>query len=220
MPRRALIERRPWLLTSVLFALAFAWLQDSRLPGVYLMVLKAAPLVLLGVYAVLRHKGHDTQLLAAMLAFEGIGGACIDLVEVLGGIVMAVGFALGIGLFLTHRRPRLTVSQKGLAAALLLLTPVICQLAVHPLAQAGWAPAYFGVALGGMAACAWTSNFPRYRVGLGAIGIIAGSVVTLTSLRVVNGPGLGEIVGWPLFYLGNLIMATGVTGELRARATA
>ena len=216
MPRRALIERRPWLLTSVLFALAFAWLQDSRLPGVYLMTLKALPLVLLAVYAVLRHKGRDTQLLAAMLAVEGVGAALADLAEQLAAAVLAVGFALGIGLFLMHRRPHLTGSQKALAVALLLLTPAICQLSVLP--RTGWVPACFGVALGGMAACAWTSNFPRYRVGLGALVIVAGSVTALASLGALNGPGLGEIVGWPLFYLGNLIMATGVTGELRARA--
>ncbi|MEJ2457851.1 MAG: hypothetical protein P8Y58_06750 [Novosphingobium sp.] len=206
------------MLTSILFALAFVWLQDSRLPGVYLLTLKAAPLVLLAAYATLRHRGHDSQLLAAMLIFEGVGAALSDLAESWAGIVMVVGFALGIGLFLTHRRPHLTGSQKGLAVALLLLTPVICQFVVNPLAGVGWAPVYFGVAMGGMAASAWTSRFPRYRVGLGALLIVAGSMAALISLRVVNGPGLGEILGWPLFYLGNLIMATGVTGELRARA--
>lgn len=219
MPRRALIERRPWLLTSIIFALAFAWLQDSRLPGAYLMTLKAAPLVLLAVYAALRHNGHDTQILAAMLLFQGAGAALSDIAEQLAGIILVVGFTLGMGLFLTHRRRHLTGSQKALAACLLLLTPVICQLAVNPFAETGWSPAYFGVALGAMAATAWVSSFSRYRVGSGTILIVAGSVAALVSLRVVNGPGWGEIVGWPLFYLGNLIMATGITGELRARAT-
>ncbi|MCJ2177759.1 hypothetical protein [Novosphingobium album (ex Hu et al. 2023)] len=218
MPRRALIERRPWLLTSILFALAFAWLQDSQLPGVYLMVLKAAPLLLLAVYAALRHKGHDTQLLAAMLAFQGLGAAISDLAEDLAGIVMVVGFAFGIGLFLMHRRRHLTPSQKGLAVCLLLLIPAICQLAINPHVEAGLAPLYFGAALGGFAASAWTSSFPRYRTGLGALVVVAGSVGNLVSLHAINGPGVGEILGWPLFYLGNLVLATGVTGELRARA--
>lgn len=218
MPRRALIERRPWLLTSLVFALAFVWLQDSRLPGVYLMTLKAAPLVLLAAYAALRHRGHDTLLLAAMLTFEGVGAALSDIDEKQAGIVMAVGFTLGTGLFLSHRRSALTGSQKALAFASLLLTPVVCRLVVNPDAQAGWAPAYFGVALGAMAAGAWASTFPRHRVGLGALLVIGGSVAALASLRAVNGPGLGGLAGWPLLYLGNLIMATGITGELRARA--
>ncbi|MCJ2186308.1 hypothetical protein [Novosphingobium beihaiensis] len=220
MPRRALIERRPWLLTSILLALAVVWLQDSRLPGVYLMTLKAAPLALLAVYAMLRHKGRDSQLLAAMLVFQGVGAALSGLAETLAAVMVAVGFTLGIGLFLMHRRERLSVSQMSLAVTLLLLTPVICQLAVQPAVGAGWAPVYFGAALGGMAACAWTSRFPRYRVGLGALVIVAGNIAALSSLHVINGPGLGETLGWPLFYLGNLILATGVTGELRARAAA
>ncbi len=33
MPQRALIEKRPWLLASVVLAVAYAWLQDGRIPG-------------------------------------------------------------------------------------------------------------------------------------------------------------------------------------------
>src|SRR3546814_4734045 len=66
---------------------------SDLLPGVYLMALKAAPLMLLAIYAALRHKGHDTQLLAAMLAFQGAGAALSDLAEQIAGLVMVVGFA-------------------------------------------------------------------------------------------------------------------------------
>lgn len=217
MPGRALIERRPWLLASIVAAATFIWLQRSQLPGVHLLILQTAPMLLLAVYALLRHRGQDTRILAIMILLQGIGSAISSIFEGISAILMTIGFAFGIWLFLMHRRTRPSFSQRALAVAVLFLTPPICQLATNPDAHAGWAPAWYGVALGGMAGSAWMSSFPRYRVGAGAMIIVAASVLALMSLRVVNGPGLGEVVGWALLYFGNLLMATGVTGELRAR---
>jgi lipoprotein signal peptidase len=218
MPGRALIERRPWLLASIASAVAFAWLQGGPLPGVQLLVLKAAPMLLLAAYALLRHRGNDTRILGLMIILEGIGAAFSDMFEDMASMVMALGFAFGIGLFVVHRRERPSASQKALAVALLLLTPVICQLVVHPGALAGWAPAGFGLVLGGMAASAWMSRFPRYRVGIGAVAIVIASILALYALRLVEGGSLAQGLAWPLLYVGNLLMATGITGELRARA--
>ncbi|KHK91526.1 hypothetical protein [Novosphingobium malaysiense] len=221
MPKRALIERRPWLLGSIVLALAFtwlSWLQDSRIPGTYLLAVKCAPFLLLSAYALLRHRGTDTRLLATMLVLLGIGAALSDLFVYEGTVFMIAGFAIGIGLFLLHRRPGTTASQKGAAVALLLLTPLICQALARPELQAGWAPAFFGLGLGGMAASAWMSNFPRYRVGLGAVIAVVASMLAISGAGAPDGPTLGELVGWPLFYFGLMLLATGVTGELRNRA--
>ena len=68
--------------------------------------------------------------------------------------------------------------------------------------------------LGGMAAAAWISTFPRSRVGAGAALIVAGVVLEIAAS---SGSAVLTLAAWPLFYLGNLVMATGVTGELRMR---
>ena len=51
-------------------------------------------------------------------------------------------------------------------------------------------------------------------MGLGAAPIVAGVVLEIAAS---GGSALLAMVAWPLFYIGNLVLATGVTGELRMR---
>lgn len=212
MHKLALIERRPWLLASMALALAFVWLEDTRVPGLYLLALKAAPLLLLAVYAVLRHRGGDTRSLAGMLALQGIGAALVDYAPLLGLNAMLVAYLIGLGLFLVHRRAVMDSSSRIAALALTLGTPALCYFAAE---RAGvGVPLFLGLALGGMAASAWISTFPRARVGLGAALVAMGVVLEIAAAGGHEGLGM---LAWPLFYLGNLVLATGVTGELRMR---
>ncbi len=214
MPHRALIERRPWLLASIALAVAWVWLGlvDSTLPGLYLIVLKGTPLALLAVYAALRHHGNDTRSLAGMLALEAVGSALWYDVPVIGLNAMLVAFLIGLTMFLVHRRAVMDGGRKASALALTLGTPLLCFFAAD---RAGVAvPLFLGLGLGGMAASAWISTFPRSRVGLGAGLIVAGVVLEIAA---AGGSALLAVVAWPLFYVGNLVLATGVTGELRMR---
>lgn len=215
MPKRALIERRPWLLGSILLALAFVWLQNSTMPGVYLLALKAAPLLMLAIYALLRHQGNDTRLLAGMLTCEGVGSALVDYFPYEAVTLIIIGFGFGIGLFVMHRRPIMAASQRGLAVALLLLTPAIAHLLAAPGSRL--TALFYGLAAGGMAATAWASNFPRYRVGAGAIIIVAANLVAIAVSTDLETSRLMSQGSWPLFFFGNLMLSTGVTIELRAR---
>ncbi|GFM29479.1 lysoplasmalogenase family protein [Novosphingobium sp. PY1] len=215
MPRRALIERRPWLLGSVLAALAFIWLENSRLPGLYLLGLKAAPLLFLAVYAVLRHRGNDTRMLAGMLVCEGVGTALYDYLPYASIVLIIIGFGLGIGLFTSHRRAQLTGSQKAAVTAILLITPVIGFLLASP--EMRITALVFMVAVGGMAASAWASTFPRYRVGAGAVVIMAANLLAIAAEGLMQRELWMAHFAWPLFYFGNLMLSTGVTVELRSR---
>lgn len=214
MPKRALIERRPWLLASILAALAFVLLENSRIPGLYLLALKASPLLLLAIYALLRHRGNDTRLLAGMLTCEGIGSALIDYFVYEGTTLVIAGFGFGLGLFLMHRRPVMPSSQKTLIVALLFLTPVIAYLVAAPGMRT--MALFHGAALGGMAAGAWGSSFPRYRVGAGAIVIVTASLLAIAT-GTYEATQTPAMAGWLLFFFGNLMLSTGVTTELRAR---
>lgn len=212
MPRHALIERRPWLLASMILAVMWIWLQDSRLPGLYLLVLKGAPLALLAVYAVLRHRGNDTRSLAGMLGLEAVGSALWYEVPVIGLNAMLVAFLIGLTLFLAHRTPVMDGGRRASALALMVGTPLLCFFAAD---RAGvGVPLFLGLALGGMAAAAWISTFPRSRVGVGAALIVLGVVLEIAAS---SGSAMLALAAWPLFYLGNLVLATGVTGELRMR---
>lgn len=214
MPHPALIERRPWLLASMALAIAWVWLRDGTLPGLYLIALKGAPLVVLAIYAGLRHRGNDTRSLAGMLALEGVGTALWYEIPVIGLNAMMIAFLIGLTLFLVHRRAVMDSGRKASALALTLGTPLLCFFAAD---RAGvGVPLFLGLALGGMAASAWISTFPRSRVGLGAALIVAGVVLDIAASG--GSGGLLALAAWPLFYVGNLVLATGVTGELRMRA--
>ncbi len=217
MPKRALIERRPWLLASMACALALLLLQGGQTPGLYLMALRGGALVLLAIYAALRHRGSDTRSLAGMLVLEGLGAGLLETMPLIALNLLLVGYLVGLGLFLAHRRPVMDADRRAAALALTLGTPLLCFFAAD---RAGvGVPLFLGLALGGMAAAAWISTFARSRVGLGAALIGAGNVLGIAALGALAGAPapILSLAAWPLFYIGNLVLATGVTGELRMR---
>jgi uncharacterized membrane protein YhhN len=68
-----------------------------------------------------------------------------------------------------------------------------------------------------MAAAAWTSSFPRYRVGLGAVLFVASDLLIFARMGPLAASALPGLLVWPLYYFGQVLIATGVVGELRAR---
>ena len=184
------------------------------------MALHGGALALLAAYALLRHRGRDTQLLATMLALQAISVVLFDLASAWAMTVLFFAYMVGLSLFLTHRLLAPEATHRVGAAALALGTPALCYFIAW---QAGIAiPVFYGLALGGMAGAAWISTFPQGRVGVGGVLLVAGNAIGLSAL--VDAGGRGELadwralLSWALFYLGNLALATGVTGELRNRS--
>lgn len=217
MPRRALIERRPWLLASIAAAIGNFALQDSAVPGLYLLVLKGLPVALLAIYALLRHAGRDANMVAAIMALGAVGDVGVELDLLAGGTAFACAHVLAIVLFLQHRREVLTPSQKLAGLVLVVFTPVVAWLLPAERASALLVAAY-GLVLGVMAGAAWTSSFPRYRVGLGAVLFVASDLFIFAKLGPLANSPVPDWTIWPLYYTGQLLICTGVVGTLRARA--
>ena len=152
MPRRALIERRPWLVASLVSGISYFF----------------------------------------------------------------VGHIIAISLYARHRRTRLTPSQKATAVALLLGTPLIAFLLPTDRSAAPGV-ALYALALGGMAAAAWSSAFPRYRVGLGAVLFVVSDLLIFARMGPLADSALPGLLIWPLYYLGQLLICVGVTQFLRFR---
>ena len=218
MPRRALIDRRPWLLASLAFAISYYFVREDAVPGVYLIAWKGAGVALLAVYALLRAPGIDAKLLAAVMTFGAAGDMAIELSLQAGAACFFGGHLIAIALYLRHRRQRLTQSQKSAAAALLLATPLI---AFFFPADRGAAPlvALYALALGGMAAAAWSSAFPRYRVGLGAVLFVASDLLIFARMGPLAGSPLPDLLIWPLYYFGQFLICVGAVRYLRGRET-
>jgi uncharacterized membrane protein YhhN len=213
MAKRALIERRPLLLASLAAAIAFWALQLTRVPELWLVALPGAATGFLALYALLQKGGTDGRYLAAMMAVAAVRDVLFQVDLAISALVFFVYHMLAISLYLRHPRDRTTATQTAAALAMLLLTPVIAWLLP---ADRTIAPpvALYGLALGGMAACAWMSAFPRYRVGLGAVLVLASSMLVIAGIGPLMGQQLPGAIVWPLYYLGQLLITLGVVQTL------
>jgi uncharacterized membrane protein YhhN len=216
MPKRALIEKRPWLLASLAAAISYYFIRDTQLPGIYQMAWKGAGVALLALYALQRHGGRDGQAIALVMGFGALGDVLIELNLYAGAIAFLFGHVTAITLYLRHRRVALTPSQKAAAVVLLIATPIISFLLPMDRAAAPGVAVY-ALSLGGMAAAAWSSSFPRYRVGLGAVMFVASDLLIFAGLGPLETSILPGLLIWPLYYFGQFLICTGVISTLRNR---
>ncbi|OYW45207.1 MAG: hypothetical protein B7Z33_04950 [Sphingomonadales bacterium 12-68-11] len=214
--RRALAEKRPLLVLSVLAALAYYYLRAAPVGELYLILLRGSAVLALALYAWLRHSGQDARLLAIALTIASAGEMALRL-DLGAGVALWFGHHLvALMLYLRHRRTAMSQTQKWTAVALLLGTPLfVALLPADPrLTQPA---AFYGLALGAMAGAAWTSSFPRYRVGAGAVLVVIAHLLSAAELGVLAGSVAAQVFIWPLTYLGLLLVATGVTRTLHKR---
>jgi hypothetical protein len=214
MPKHALIDKRPILLASMAVALAYYVLRQSPVvPELWLIPLKGAAVGLLALYAFVRHTGTDARILGSMFVLAALGDMGIEIDRMAGAILFFGYHVVAISLYLRHPREHPTPSQKAAAVVMLLLTPAIFWLL--PADRAGaLATALYGLALGGMAASAWLSAFPRYRVGVGAVMFLASDLLIVAGMGPLMGEPLHQWLIWPLYYVGQLLICLGVVQRL------
>ena len=217
MPKRALSGRRPWLLASLAAGISFYFVKDSALGGLFLMAWKGAGVASLAIYALIRAPRVDGRLLTAIMAFGAAGDMAIEISLAAGAGCFFIGHMIAIALYARHRRDIVTSSQKSTAIALLLGTPLIAFLMPTDRSAAP-SMALYALALGGMAAAAWSSAFPRYRVGLGAVLFVASDLLIFARLGPLGASALPGFLIWPLYYLGQFLICTGVVSALRRKS--
>jgi len=212
----ALIEHRPWLLVSIIAAIAYYFLRDNQfaggLPigGVWLMLMKGAGVGFLALYTWRRTTGVDGVILVVALALSAAADIALELSLEAGGALLAASHVVALGLYLRNRRTSTSSSQKLLGAALLVAAPAITYLLSGDLLLT-----LYAVTLGAMAAAAWTSRFPRYRVGIGAVLFVASDWLIFSEFGTFDLGVLPEMLIWPLYYAGQFMIATGVVQTLR-----
>ena len=210
MPKRALLEHRPWLLAGVIASLAYYFLWNNPIGGVWLILLKGAGVGFLAVYAWRRAPGLDGAILTLALALSAAADMALELWFEVGGALFAASHLAAIVLYLRNRREQTVWSQRLAAAALLLGVPVISYL------LSGRADiAVYSVFLGLMAAAAWMSRFPRYRVGIGAVLFVISDWLIFSREGLYDLSPLPDTLVWPLYFAGQLMIATGVVQTLR-----
>lgn len=182
--------------------------------GPALIAWKGSGVGLLALWAAANARQFDGWLIAGVLALGAIGDVLLDGVGVIAGaLAFLAGHLVAIWLYRWQRRPRLAGSPAALATALLVLTPLI---AFHLPEDHSMRPlgGLYGIGLGAMAASAWASRFPRYRVGLGAVLFVASDLLIFARGGPFLGQALPDLLVWPLYFAGQALIAWGVVSTL------
>ncbi|MEO9469149.1 lysoplasmalogenase [Parasphingorhabdus sp.] len=215
--KRAIIESRPYLLLSLVFAISYFFVMDGNVPGTFLILWKGAGVGFLAVYALRRVRGFDGKLIAGVMGFGSLGDMLIELDLILGAAAFIGGHILAIILYARHRRAETAFSQKLLAILLIPITVFIAWSLPFDRAEAPGIAAYTLI-LAAMAAMAWTSSFSRYRVGIGAILFVISDLFIFSRMGFLQNSTIPDWTVWPLYYVGQFMIVTGVVRNLRERA--
>lgn len=204
---------------SVVAALAFYVLRSADPMPMALVVLKGTGVGMLAILALLYGPGRSGATLAGVMALGALGDMLIEFDVIAGAAAFLIGHMLALTLYLKFRRDRLTASQLALALVILVTVPF-----------AGWSlPAdrasapmvlVYALALGLMAAAAWTSRFSRYSVGIGAVLFVLSDLLIFAEGGPLADSALPHLLIWPLYYIGQLLICLGALGLLRQDARA
>jgi len=212
---RGLIDHRPWLLASLVAGVAYYFLWNNPIGEAWLILLKGGGVAFLAAYAIRRTQVLDGAILAMALALSAAADMVLEIAFEAGGALFFASHLVAVALYVRNVRPQPVPSQMACAAALAIGTPVIAYLLSQRLDIA-----LYSTSLGAMAAAAWMSRFPRYRVGLGTVLFIISDWLIFSRLGPVNLAPLPDILIWPTYYAAQFMIATGVVQTLRAEREA
>ncbi|WP_448657507.1 lysoplasmalogenase family protein [Sphingomonas sp. CJ99] len=174
---------------------------DLSGPGV--VVWKGLGVGLLALWAAMTARNGDGRLLAAALALGALGDVLLAAVSLtVGAVAFLAGHLVYIALFARQRRAAMSRSQRLLGWIIAPATSLIAALLSRDVGVAVYA-----AGLGSMAALAWTSRFPRYRVGIGAMLFVVSDLILFARM---GGFDSWEALIWPTYFAGQALIAWGV----------
>ena len=171
---------------------------------------------LLAIHAALRARGLDGWLLTAVMTFGVLGDVLLGVNFIVGAVAFLMGHAVAIVLYLRNRRRVIPRSQLALAVLLVPATVFIAFLLPADRADAPGVT-FYSLGLSLMAATAWTSRFPRFKVGIGAVMFLVSDLLIFARMGPLPDNLPVGLAVWGLYYVGQLLICVGVAGALAAR---
>lgn len=182
--------------------------------GAWAAAWKTSGVALLAIWAATRARSADGWLIAAVLALGALGDLLLETHGfTIGGAAFAAGHVVAIWLYLRNRRDTLTPSQRLLGYLLAPATVLISALLAAPAGQALPVGAYAAF-LGVMATTAWTSRFPRHRVGIGAVLFVVSDLLIFSRFGVMKDSVVPGLLIWPTYFAAQALIAWGVVQTL------
>lgn len=188
--------------------------------GLAASVWKTSGVGLLACWALLNARGPEGRWIAVVLAFGAAGDFLLaELGLLVGGATFGVGHLIAIAFYLSHRRRKLSRSQRLFA---LLVTPLALIIAWQLARGSGGellvAALGYTVIVALMTASAWCSRFPRYRTGLGAVLFLASDLFIFAGEGGTISREIASNLVWPLYFGGQALIAWGVVRSLSLEA--
>lgn len=212
-------DRARWLwLFALAGGISFFVAVYLRLDGPAIWAWKTSGVGLLAVWAAVNAREKNGWLIAAVLGFGALGDYLLDAKGlVVGAAAFAVGHLIAITLYLTNRRAQMTPSQRLLGWVTMPATLVIVWAMLSP-AAGWWHAAVYSLFVAAMAAAAWTSRFPRYRTGIGAMMFLVSDLFIFAGEGGVLSKDVTMWLVWPLYFAGQALIAQGVVSTLGKEA--
>ena len=204
-----------WLLrAAVLAGLSYPVIWGLGFGPVVMIVWKGAGVALLALWAAFNARDQDGWLLAAVMAFGATGDVLLEIISLdAGAAAFAAGHGVAIWLYARNRRPVLTKSQL-LLALLIVPATVITAYLLPADRDAAIGIAIYAAILSIMAAMAWTSRFPRYRTGIGAMLFVASDLLIFARIGPIADTVTLGIAIWLLYFIGQWMIVIGVRSGL------
>lgn len=206
--------RALWLfLLAVAAGASFWFVGQHTIPALPWVAWKGAGVALLAIWAAVNAHNRDGWLITAVMALGALGDVLLERSQTGGALAFLAGHVVAIILYLLHRRTKPSPSQVALSILLLAAVPVIAFLLPADRTAAPGVAVY-ATGLGAMAASAWISRFPRYRVGLGAVMFVASDLLIFSEMGPLAGSLVPFFLIWPLYFAGQALIAWGAVTTL------
>ena len=175
---------------------------------------KTSGAALLALWAAANARGTDGRLIALTLGFGALGDYLLDARGlIVGALAFAAGHVTAIILYWRNRRPALSAPQRWLGW-LTVPAALVIAWGLTRGAPDGAAAVGYTALVAAMAASAWTSRFPRYRTGIGAMLFLASDLFIFAGEGGALSKDVTLWLVWPLYFAGQALIAWGVVSTL------
>ncbi len=195
---------------AILAGASYLFAPSLGIAGPAVIAWKGAGVALLALWAWRTRRDAIGRSIALVLALGALGDVLLDAVSVgAGAAAFSAGHIVAILLYLRHRRPRLSGSQRALAVTLIPASAIIAWSLVRA-EEGGWQAVAYASLVAAMAAAAWASAFPRYRVGVGAVLFVISDLILFARMAGHIAPGTGSVLVWGAYFAAQALIAWGV----------
>ncbi len=190
------------------FSYTFADLTGVSMP--LNTVWKGLGVGLLALWCAYNAQNRDGWLIAVVIACGALGDILFETSGMtVGALAFAVGHIVAVLLYSRNRRAVSSLSQLILGLVLLFGVPLVSWGLTHSLEVT-----LYSALLGAMASTAWTSRFPRYRTGIGAVMFVISDWLIFARLGPLAGSAWVSPAIWLLYFGGQGLIAMGVVKAL------